>query len=492
MKFIRLFGLVGLVFLLSLGYLANRSRKPIASADTFDSRFGLIGNSAENARALNAFWGKVVIPWGSDPGVIDQELTKIGPIKLVGLLKATDPASITCKRFVGIGNSCPPKDINQYAKFVFETVNRFKDRIDVWQIEDEIYSDKLFGGTVDDYLAMLQAASLAIKQADPEAKVMVASTNLSGGKPYLERLATTLEHDNLYDMIDLHLSGNVEDIEARAVEFLNGKLPKKPIWVTELRVPGGNYQDLVKSHAVLFSLGVEKIFWFGELDEVSRKAYTLMASLLTRYSLSYSLPESTGLNGGLFEFSAGQPLVIVWSPGSQEVDLAKLLKPRYQVFDLFGRKLPITKAKVTVSQGPLYLIGSQLAITKKQPSARLSIELDKQSYKIGEIGTATILVDAPDQTYAEVQLGFPNDLIRVKRISHTQSDFALVLSENIDNTHGLISLNKARVLQSNKEQLVIATVSFEVLAKGEGSFRLINRAQDNLAGALTTARFAVQ
>lgn len=485
-RLIRLIGLMGLIFFASVFYLGNRPAKPVALADTFDSRFGLIGNTADEAKELNAFWGKVAIPWGSDPELVDQELSKLGPIKLVGLIKANNPSATSCRRFVGLGNSCPPKDLNQYAKFVFETVSRFKDRIDVWQIEDEIYSDRLFGGTIDDYLGMLEAASIAIRQADPDAKVMASSTNFSGGKSYRDKVATVLAHDNLYDIIDLHLSGSVEEIEGKATEFLTQKYPEKPIWVTELRVAGGNYQDFVKSHAVLFSLGAEKIFWLGDLDELSRKAYTLMASLVTRYSLSYPLPESVGLKGAVFEFSSGKPLVIVWSPELQKFDLGKLLKPRYQVFDLFGRKLPATKSQVTVNQEPRYLIGSQLLLAKKQASAHLSVELDKQSYKVGELGTATILVDTPDLTYAELELSFPSDLVRVKRINHTNSDFALVLSEKIDNTGGVITLNKARVLRPTKDRLVIATVSFEVLAKGEGSFRLVN------AGALTTANFTVQ
>jgi len=494
MRFMRLIGLMGVIFIASLFYLGNRPAKPTASSDTFDSRFGLIGNTAKRARELNAFWGKVVIPWVGDTEVIEQELTSLGPIKLVGLFKSNNPSLIGCRRFVGIGNSCPPKDINEYAKFVFETVNRFKDRIDVWQIEDEIYSDRFFGGSVDDYLAMLEAASLAINQADPGAKVIVASTNLSGGKTYQEKVATVLKHSSLYDIIDLHLSGSVEEIESKASEFFKSNVAKKPVWVTELRAPEGDYGDIVKSHTVLFALGVEKVFWLGELDEVSKKAYTLMASLMTRYSLSYPMHESTGLGGGLFQFSASRPLAIVWSDQSQVVDPVKIVKPRYHVFDLFGRKVALDKGRITVQSEPIYLVGNQLAVinTTRQESGRLSLELDKQSYKLGELGTATILIDAPEQAFTEIKLDFPSDLIRVKRIGHDKSDFGLVLSEKIDNTNGEITLNKARVLQSNNERLVVATVSFEALAKGNGSLKLLDRSGDNLAGALTTTQITVQ
>jgi len=67
----------------------------------------------------------------------------------------------------------PPKDIAEYKSFLTKTVERYKDKVAVWEIGNEIEGN--CGGYQNDpegYLKLLKISYDVIKGADPEAKVL--------------------------------------------------------------------------------------------------------------------------------------------------------------------------------------------------------------------------------------------------------------------------------------------------------------------------------
>ena len=78
-----------------------------------------------------------------------------------------------------ITGSSPPINMTQYERYVRTVVNRYKDKVEYWQIENEIgdtsieSSTRFWVGTKEEYLELLQHAYITIKQVDPDAKVVL-------------------------------------------------------------------------------------------------------------------------------------------------------------------------------------------------------------------------------------------------------------------------------------------------------------------------------
>jgi hypothetical protein len=78
-----------------------------------------------------------------------------------------------------ITGSSPPINMTQYERYVRTVVNRYKDKVEYWQIENEVSdttiepSPRFWNGTKEEYLELLQHAYITIKQVDPDAKVVL-------------------------------------------------------------------------------------------------------------------------------------------------------------------------------------------------------------------------------------------------------------------------------------------------------------------------------
>ncbi|MDQ7779975.1 MAG: beta-galactosidase [Planctomycetota bacterium] len=71
--------------------------------------------------------------------------------------------------------STPPKDLEEYGKFVSTLAGHLKGRVARYSIEEEAHADGIyFKGTPEQYMAMLAAACKAIHEADPDAIVQDA------------------------------------------------------------------------------------------------------------------------------------------------------------------------------------------------------------------------------------------------------------------------------------------------------------------------------
>lgn len=68
-----------------------------------------------------------------------------------------------------------PRSNAEYADFVTEAVDRYKDRgVKVWAVENEVNSPSFWAGTPEQYEALVGLASRTVKAADPEAEVVDA------------------------------------------------------------------------------------------------------------------------------------------------------------------------------------------------------------------------------------------------------------------------------------------------------------------------------
>ncbi len=224
------------------------------------------------------------------------------------------------------GNSTSrlPRDIADYNNFLSALVARYKDKVQYWQIENEINAPGFWGGTLDDYFYLLQNAKSVIKKVDAEKQILLSG--LAGVSIEINMLAENgLTAEEKRKIIQFFQEGGVnagdaEVIISRALEFIPGLLlrgplycdiidlhnyvdsyadiPKviqwvreksgylKPVWITEIGWPGPNRanvtippgeeparaKELVKR--ILSALGsdnfqeqaTDRIFWFSLAD----------------------------------------------------------------------------------------------------------------------------------------------------------------------------------------------------------------------------------
>jgi len=152
----------------------------------------------------------------------------------------------------------PPSNVEDYANFAYQLVKRYKNKITYWQIwgEQNTYSNWRPFPNPEGYLELLKATYKKIKEADPDAKIVLGSLALwnlenfldelyqLGGKKYFDIVAInpyvhpTLNYDAYIDKKgdSIELVKNwifkVRKIMTKHGDFL------KPLWITEIGSPG--------------------------------------------------------------------------------------------------------------------------------------------------------------------------------------------------------------------------------------------------------------
>jgi hypothetical protein len=136
-------------------------------------------------------------------------------------------------------STCPPV-LDAWTGFVTTAVERYRGRVESWEIWNEPNTSKMWAGTVQDYYLLLKAAYAAIHSADPDARVVIGGMThdsvLDQGD-WLRTLLGAPDIDEYFDVFSFHLYGTVGQPE-ETFESLNALLDEfglsgKEIWVTE-------------------------------------------------------------------------------------------------------------------------------------------------------------------------------------------------------------------------------------------------------------------
>lgn len=130
----------------------------------------------------------------------------------------------------------PPKNIEDWKRFVSTLVSRYKGRVTHWEILNEPDIKKFWNGTPEEYMRLLKEAYKTIKEVDPSIKVVSAGLDGNGEK-YIDKLLT-LGMADYCDIIAFHPYGNTpEDSLKRVKNFLKimeRHGVKRPLWITEV------------------------------------------------------------------------------------------------------------------------------------------------------------------------------------------------------------------------------------------------------------------
>lgn len=267
----------------------------------FDSPFGIQSPNFALARRAGVGWGRVDFTWSliekeensfewEETDRIVEEASQAG-VRLLGILRhppewaaRIPPGYEPRGRGVHEGwDSFPPRDLEKWGRYVYETVRRYENRVAAWEIWNEPFPDGIFfrGGTVEDYVDLLRVAYTEAKRADPDCVVVgLGGTNFVqaqrvfelGGFPYMDAASIHHYQPGFYpEFVFPRILSRTRSV----VERVGGK----GIWLTEIGWPtnlsdfsleqnwGGAPVELQAKflpRALILGLseGLEKIFWF--------------------------------------------------------------------------------------------------------------------------------------------------------------------------------------------------------------------------------------
>lgn len=177
---------------------------------------------------------------------------------------------------------------SEYARFVRDAVERYdgdgKDdlpgaSVKYWQVGNEYPFLERAGRTMADYLAWARLTSSAIKEADPDARVMlIAATQGLRVEPWLETAIRELAPSRVIDAIDIHHWGKARDWQMTALPSARALLDAlgrqdAQIFSCEHGTWAGNPAgepvqteeeqavSLVKRYVFNLASGLDKLFW---------------------------------------------------------------------------------------------------------------------------------------------------------------------------------------------------------------------------------------
>jgi len=73
------------------------------------------------------------------------------------------------------GANSMPSSLTAWDDWVREVTNRYKDRIDEWQVWNEVNFSSFWSGTVGQMITLTERASKIVKQNDPSADFVTGS-----------------------------------------------------------------------------------------------------------------------------------------------------------------------------------------------------------------------------------------------------------------------------------------------------------------------------
>jgi hypothetical protein len=253
----------------------------------------------------------------------------------------------------------PPHDMDAWENYVFQTVNRYKDRVHAWEIWNE--PDVAFfwggrdGGDPVVYAEMLRRAHRAAKKADPNAFIISGGvTGTERGANFIHRLLDQGAAGYM-DAVGIHGYISDDGFDHNIYPDLIWPLISnarersgKPIWVTEvgwntacsghLAACNENEQALriIKNVTMLFAIGhvdVVSVFQFKDPGDnpnyfgivqntgAKRQAYVALQTLADRLTgLHYAGRVDRGGGVWAMRFSGPDRTVeVIWSTAGDTV-----------------------------------------------------------------------------------------------------------------------------------------------------------------------------
>ena len=331
--------------------------------------------------------------------------------------------------------------IEDYTRYCKALVGHYKDRIKHWEIwnEPNIF---FWSGPKELYPELLKAAYAAIKEADPEAKVLGCSTAGIDGA-FIQKVT---DAGAPFDILTVHPyrgsladEGFIKELQdtARLTARRDGR--QKPVWITEMGWPTHLYggvsepeQARLLSRSYLCAVAADvgmNMSWYNFRDDGNnvfynehrfgvvrsddlgpKPGYRALATIcrgLAGKKLAGRVDLGRGVLAYLFRGRDGD-VAAVWSPAGDRLAAAHVTGEGLTLVDLMGHpSQPVMEAGVCLlplrSGTPVLLKGRNLAMKRAASPMELEVptgvhpgETVTVSLRAQEaMGVCSVRVDAP-------------------------------------------------------------------------------------------------
>ena len=327
-----------------------------------------------------------------------------------------------------------PIDLKPWYNYVYETARRYKGQMDSWEVWHEpAKAQDDIDMSLPKYLRLLQIAAVAIRQANPQAKVTMGSLTPGGMKGYLDEFLKR-GGGKWIDIVALH---PVEGILSPEIQFLSERVrntvatirkhdPRLEAWVTSLVWPAApddtpgtlseamQAEYMARAKVLCLAAGVKRVIDHRIGINIDRQSastvykvrprrlipaasgvpplphWFLKPSFLTiktvnevlasaKYRQEVFLPDRSPHYSRchLFETGPAEVLAVMWRRrGTSLLDLSGIASPS-RGLDAYGNELDLRKPEIQLSPSPCYLFfpSSDLErLVGRLPSAKIAYE----------------------------------------------------------------------------------------------------------------------
>jgi hypothetical protein len=134
----------------------------------------------------------------------------------------------------------PPRDPEDFARFVEALVIRYRADIRSWELWNEPDNRAYWLGTREEFAALVKAGSRAVRRADPKATVVLGGiageTDFLDGLFRVDRIAPSVDVVNIHSYFETWHPDPIETLPAyvaRAAEIVREDGENEPLWLAE-------------------------------------------------------------------------------------------------------------------------------------------------------------------------------------------------------------------------------------------------------------------
>jgi len=192
--------------------------------------------------------------------------------------------------------AAPPKDMDDFARYVFRTVSHHRGSIRHWEVWNEPHYSGFWRGTPQQYARLLEIAHREAKKADPGCFVLGGGGVSLGSMRWIEKMLAALRSPSM-DGFSIHYvapEAAAERIAALRRLLDRHGLGRAPIWNTEASVPTTSFLDqnrrgrmepearyhfrnacceLVRMYMENLAAGVQRVFYYHQADPWRFRAF---------------------------------------------------------------------------------------------------------------------------------------------------------------------------------------------------------------------------
>ena len=198
----------------------------------FDNPFGVFlpynlnsKDKLDSAKELGINKTRIIITWEEiepeknqfDFSFFDLQIDELCEANVTPVVTIKSKSSWATKisekeTYDNISTSAVPRNWDDYENFIEVLINRYKDRVKYWQIENEIYEDSQYwAGSNEEYLEMLKHAYKTIKSIDLESKVVLQGFANQmfiwideGNEDAIDFFNYLMSNGEYFDVVDFH------------------------------------------------------------------------------------------------------------------------------------------------------------------------------------------------------------------------------------------------------------------------------------------------